>query len=427
MTPRDRQRFYLGMVLRERNAAKEVRAFGLTGYLRGRYDALYEERITALRRIARRQIVLALTANLAIGAVLAATLLLMAWLTLSGSVSIASASIAVAGIALVATQLASAGWSVGALTESARYVEDYLTFLGLLPEVEGARPTGAAPEGFSVLSVKDVTFTYPTGDEPALRGVTLEVTAGEVVALVGENGSGKTTLAKLLAGLYQPDAGVIRWDGVDVSTVDPDELRRRIAVIFQDFERFHLTVRENIGLGRVEAVNDLDQVRAAARHAGADQFASDLADGYETMLGPEFAGPIDPDEQGARRATDLSVGQWQRVALARAFFRGAPFVILDEPTASLDPRAEQELFDTIRTLLVGRTVLFISHRFSSVRSADRIYVLDKGSVVESGDHAQLMAADGLYAELFALQAAAYLDTPPSPSDLTPAPRQPAGP
>ena len=148
--------------------------------------------------------------------------------------------------------------------------------------------------------MRDVTFTYPTGDEPALRGVSLEVAAGEVVALVGENGSGKTTLAKLLAGLYQPESGTISWDGVDVSTVDPDALRRRIAVIFQDFERFHLTVRENIGLGRVEAVEDLDAVRVAARHAGADEFAAELTDGYETILGPEFAGPVDADDVDAR-------------------------------------------------------------------------------------------------------------------------------
>jgi ATP-binding cassette subfamily B protein len=399
MTPRDRQRHYLASVLRDSGVAKEVRAFGFAGYVRERYDMLYAERIAELRRVTRRQTLVTLGANVAVGAVLAATLLVVAWLALRGSVPLASAGIAVASIALVGGRLASAGWSAGALTESGRYLDDYLAFMQLLPEVKQAQPTADAPPAFSRLTVSDVTFTYPTGTEPALHEVSMEVAAGEVVALVGENGSGKTTLAKLLAGLYRPDHGTIGWDGVDMSTVDPDGWRSRVAVIFQDFARFHLTVAENIGLGRVAAVGDDAGIHAAAEHAGADRFIEGLPDKYATMLGPEFIG-----------GTDLSVGQWQRIALARAFFRAAPFVVLDEPTAALDPRAEQELFDRIRSLLSGRTVLLISHRFSSVRSADRIYVLDGGRVVEHGSHDELMALGGLYAELFTLQAAAYLDS-----------------
>jgi ATP-binding cassette subfamily B protein len=216
------------------------------------------------------------------------------------------------------------------------------------------------------------------------------------VALVGENGSGKTTLAKLLAGLYRPTTGTITWDGVDINGVNAAELRTAIAAIFQDFLHFHLRARDNVGLGRVDFIDDLDDIQKAAQHADADAFLSTLPNGYETVLG-EFEG-----------GSDLSIGQWQRVALARAFFRQAPFVILDEPTAALDPRAEHELFERIRALLGGRTVLLISHRFSSVRNADRIYVLQSGRVTEAGTHEELMERQGHYAELFQLQAAAYL-------------------
>jgi ATP-binding cassette subfamily B protein len=282
--------------------------------------------------VARRHIAFSLIANIGIGLALVGTLLLVAWLTLGSHVTLSQAGIAVAGVAVVGARLTQAGFAAGTLSEAGLYLEDYRAFLELLPQAIERVPGGPAPGGFRRLDVQGVSFTYPSGDRPALTNVSLEIRAGEIVALVGENGSGKTTLAKLLAGLYRPAQGVIRWDGLDLSAIDPDELRRSIAVIFQDFIRYHLPARENIGLGRVDAIDDLGAIRDAARHAGADTFIESLTHGYDTMLGPEFIG-----------GTDLSIGQWQRMALARAFVRDAPFVILSTSRPRRSTRARSTI------------------------------------------------------------------------------------
>jgi ATP-binding cassette, subfamily B, bacterial len=397
MTEAERRRNYLYMLLSGKDAAKELRAFGLAGFLRERFDRLYDEHLAELRKVARRRLRVALLGNLAASVVLAGTVAGLLALALGGRIGLAEAGTAAAAVLLLGQRLTVAVASAGQLYESSLFIEDFTSFVALRPEVEARRRRDPAPAGFRRLVVEDVSFTYPSAAGPALQGVSLEIGAGEIVALVGENGSGKTTLAKLLCRLYLPHAGRILWDGVDTATVDPDGLRRSVAVIFQDFLHYALPARENVGMGRHQRLHDLDAIVAAARKAGTHDTLAGLPDGYDTVLGPEFHG-----------GRELSVGQWQRVALARAFFRDAPFIILDEPTAALDARAEHDLFEGIRTLCQGRSVLLISHRFSSVRSADRIYVLDGGKVVESGSHDQLMAMGGLYADLFTLQAAAYL-------------------
>jgi ATP-binding cassette subfamily B protein len=395
VNPTFRARQYLRAVLTGRDEAKEVRAFGAEGALRSRHDDRSEEYLVRLRGHVRTRQRYALGSVATTSIALTMALALLAWFLFIGRISFAEAGAAALAVRLLSSRLEQLFRSIASLMESAVFLEDLDRFLMLTVVADGPG-TGAKPPLARALSVEELSYTYPGSAEPVLHDVNMWIGAGEVVAIVGENGSGKTTLAKLIAGLYSPTQGTIRWDDVSASEMEPADLRRGVAVIFQDFVRYKLSAQENIGLGEPAQVDDEDAVRSAASRAGAATFLERLPKGYETTLSKEFA-----DGQ------DLSLGQWQRVALARALRKDAPLVILDEPSSALDPRAEQALFADVRRTLHGRTAILISHRYSTVRTADRIYVMRDGRIAETGTHDELMADDGLYAELFSLQARAY--------------------
>jgi ATP-binding cassette, subfamily B, bacterial len=248
----------------------------------------------------------------------------------------------------------------------------------------------------SVLSVDKLTYRYPGATVDAVHDVSFDLHRGQVMAIVGANGSGKTTLSKLLCQLLQANHGSVSWNGVDLAGCDPSLVRAQIAPVFQDFAQYHLTMREAIGLGDTCRLGDDAAIRTAAARAGMEQVIDYLPNGLETRLGKAFSGGV-----------DFSIGQWQRLAIARALFRDAAVVILDEPSASLDPRGEAELFDLLHLLCSDRIVIFVSHRFATVRSADVVVVLDHGEVVEMGSHDQLLEIGGIYADLFTIQASRY--------------------
>ncbi len=400
LTPKRRLIGYLQGLLSQLDSGKEIRAFALGPYLLKHRQQLFDEEMADLRRLIRGRLRRDVLATLASSAVIAGGVVFILWLHFSQRISLAETVAAAGALLLMLPRMNALTGAVGQLHENALFVEDLWSFVAVESRQLTPDSPAAMPATLTALRVDDLTFRYRDGAAPVLRGVSMEIRLGETVAVVGENGAGKTTLAKLLCRLYDPESGTITWNGRDLRTCDPDDLRKRIAVVFQDFVRYDLSARENVGFGDVRAMDDAAAIAEAARRAGAADFLTSLPDGYETRLGRRFI-----------NGHQLSIGQWQRVALARVFFRDAPLVIMDEPTASLDARSEHELFKTMRGLFHDRAVLLISHRFSSVRMADRIYVLRDGAVVEVGTHDALIASDGLYAELFGLQAAAYTERP----------------
>ena len=396
-TPERRELEYLRQTGASVETAKEVKIFGLHPFLIERFRELSWKFYWANRKLAIRRAGWGgvLTALGSLGYYVAYAYI--AWRTVRGDFTIGDLTF-LSGSFLRLRQLLE-GLLVGfsQVAGQALYLDDLFSFFEIEPEIvspENPRPfPSPIREGFVF---EDVGFRYPGAERWAVRHLSFTLQAGEVLALVGENGAGKTTLVKLLARLYDPDEGRILLDGHDLREYDLDVLRSQIGVIFQDFVRYHLTAAENIAVGRIDARDDRERIVEAARRSLADEVIAKLPRGYDQVIGRRF-----------RNGVDLSGGEWQKVAIARAYMRDSQLLILDEPTAALDARSEFEVFQRFKELSHGKTAVLISHRFSSVRMADRILVLADGRVEAVGTHEELLAQRGRYAELFELQAAGY--------------------
>ncbi len=396
-TPERRELDYLRFVGASDETAKEVKIFGLSGFLIERFRELsdrffLQNRALAVRRAGWGTVLAALGS--------AGYYAAYAWIlaqTVRGQVSIGSLVFLSGSFLRLRGLLEGVLGRFGQVADGALYLQDFFEFFELQPNIRrvpGARPfPRAIQHGFTF---ENVGFKYRNAQKWAIRGLNFTLQAGEKLALVGENGAGKTTLVKLLARLYDPTEGRILLDGHDLREYDPAELRQEIGVIFQDFVRFQMTAGTNLAVGRIDARHDETRIAGAARQSLADSVVAKLPNGYEQVIGRRFAGGV-----------DLSGGEWQKIALGRAYMRDAQLLILDEPTAALDARAEYEVFQRFKELTQGKTAVLISHRFSTVRMADRILVIENGGFIEIGSHETLLANDGRYAELFRLQAAGY--------------------
>ena len=396
-TPVRRQLDYLRILGGSKEAAKELRLFGLKNFLTTRFKTLstkvYEEDVDLARRKAIAGSLLSVigTAGYYTAYVFAV------WKTVAGVFSLGTLTLLANAIREASSNLQQTFSTLSTIADQALFLTDLIAFFEMTPTIASKPNALPAPRpiqrGFEF---RNVSFRYPGSSRLILNGLNFYLRPGERVALIGENGEGKTTIVKLLTRLYDPFEGQVLLDGVDLREYNLEDLYREIGVIFQDFMRYEMTARENIAVGRIEQIDNLELIEQSAQKSMADEVVGKLAAGFNQMLGRRFEGGV-----------DLSGGEWQKVALARAYLRDAQVLILDEPTSALDARSEYEVFQRFAELTAGKMALFISHRFSTVRMADRIVVLENGRIAEEGDHDALTQLGGRYAEMFELQAASY--------------------
>jgi ATP-binding cassette subfamily B protein len=396
-TTAKRQLDYLRVLGGSKEAAKELKLFRLSGFLTDRFtrlsDEIYEENVALSRRKLIAGALLSIIGTLGYYS----AYVYVIWRTVTGALTLGTLTLLAGAILQASNNIQQIFSTLSGVADQALFLTDLLAFFEMQPTIRSKPNALPAPRpimrGFEF---RNVSFAYPGSERRVLRNLNFTLRPGDRVALIGENGEGKTTIVKLITRLYDPTEGQILLDGVDLREYDLDDLYREIGVIFQDFMRYEMTARENIATGRIEALEDTAEIEMSAHKSLADGVIAKLPLKYEQQLGRRF-------ETGV----DLSGGEWQKLALARAYLRDAQLLVLDEPTAALDARSEFEVFERFAELTEGKMALFISHRFSTVRMADRIVVLADGRIAEEGNHAQLVALGGRYAEMFELQAASY--------------------
>jgi ATP-binding cassette subfamily B protein len=396
-TPIRRQLDYLRLLGGSKEATKELKLFGLKDFLCERFtrlsDEIYKENVALSRRKLIAGSLLSVVGTMGYYS----AYVFVIWRTVAGALSIGALTFLAGAIQQASSNIQQIFSTVAGIGDQALFLTDLLAFFEMQPTIRSKANAMRAPRPMMLgIEFRNVSFRYPGNSRLVLDRINLQLRRKERLALIGENGQGKTTIVKLITRLYDPSEGQILLDGIDLREYDLEDLHREIGVIFQDFMRYEMTARENIAVGRVEEIDNLELLQAAAQKSMADHIIGRLPQSYEQMLGRRF-------DQGV----DLSGGEWQKVALARAYFRDAQLLILDEPTAALDARSEFEVFQRFSELTSGKTALFISHRFSTVRMANRILVLENGKIAEEGTHAQLASLGGRYAEMFEMQASSY--------------------
>ena len=396
-TPEEREREYLADLLVQPRTTKEIRAYVLADYLLGRHHERSEELFRLRERMYRSGTRISLLTGFVTGTALALAYLFLAVQGASGAIDPGGVVLVIGAFTSVSQTLGNISSTFVAVDQHTTFLDDYFSFLSIGPLVPVPPKPQELPQALvDGIEFENVAFTYPGGTEPAVEGLNLRIRNGELMALVGENGAGKSTLVKLLMRFYDTDKGAVRVGGIDLKDIDPIALRSRIGVLFQDYASYELTVRENVLMGRPDVKADDERVMEALRNSRSEWLVRKMPNGLDSKVGRLFEG-----------GHDLSGGEWQRLALARIMYRNADIWILDEPTSSLDPEAEAGIFAELKENLRGRIGIVISHRFSTVRIADRIAVIDGGRITEIGSHEELLKAGGRYSRLFELQAAGY--------------------